>query len=111
MLIRSALAAIDFNANIRRKCKVSADGKPRYKMKVSCLIIAMVLMIIMRKVDRTGSKVTIVEQKVPKDYSFMRNIFDLCVECLEMGVVPNPEVSDCVLNEIYFKKHDFSVPH
>ena len=111
MLIRSALAAIDFNANIKRKCKVSADGKPRYKMKVSCLIIAMVLMIIMRKVDRTGSKVTIVEQKVPKDTSFMKNIFDLCVECLEIGVVPNPEVSDCVLNDIHFLKNNLSVPH
>ena len=40
MLIRSSLAAIDFNANIKRKTKVSADGKPRYKMKVGCLIIS-----------------------------------------------------------------------
>jgi hypothetical protein len=47
-------------------------------------------------VDRTGSKVTIIEQKEKKDYSFMTNIFDLCAECLEMGVVPTPEVSDSV---------------
>merc|ERR1719186_946722 len=50
MLIRSALAAIDFNANIHRKSKMSADGKPMYKMKV----------------DRTGTKVTVVEQKEKK---------------------------------------------
>ena len=106
MLIRSSLAAIDFNANIKRKTKVSADGKPRYKMKVGCLIISNnVLMIIVLKVDRTGSKVTIVEQKEPKDYSFMTNIFDLCVECLEMGVVPNPEVSECVCNQILFSQY------
>ena len=34
MLIRSALAAIDFNANVNRKTKMSADGEPLYKMKV-----------------------------------------------------------------------------
>ena len=34
MLIRSALAALDFNFNVQRKSKVSADGKPMYKMKV-----------------------------------------------------------------------------
>ena len=64
-------------------------------------------MIIVLKVDRTGSNVTIVEQKEPKDYSFMTNIFDLCVECLEMGVVPNPEVSECVWNQISFHKTFF----
>ena len=34
MPIRSALAALDFNNNIHRKIKMSADGKPMYKMKV-----------------------------------------------------------------------------
>ena len=34
MLIRSALAGLDFNYNIDRKVKKSADGKPMYKMKV-----------------------------------------------------------------------------
>ena len=38
MLIRSALAAIDFNANIHRKAKMSADGKPMYKMKVFIIL-------------------------------------------------------------------------
>ena len=37
MLIRSALAAIDFNSNIQRKTKMTADGRPRYKMKVGSL--------------------------------------------------------------------------
>ena len=40
---------------------------------------------------------TVVEQKEKKDYSFLTNIFDLCVECLDMGVVPNPEVCDSLL--------------
>ena len=44
------------------------------------------------QVDRTGTKVTVVEQKVKKDYTFHKNLLDLCVECLERGVVPNPEV-------------------
>ena len=35
MLIRSSLAALDFNANIQRKTKTSDDGQPLYKMKVS----------------------------------------------------------------------------
>ena len=49
-----------------------------------------------RKVDRTGTKVTVVEQKEKKDYTFQNNILDLCVECLEKGVVPNPEVCNSV---------------
>ena len=44
------------------------------------------------QVDRTGAKVTVVEQKEKKDYSFQNNILDLCIECLESGVVPSPEV-------------------
>ena len=39
MLIRSALAAIDFNANIKRKAEMTADVKPRYKMKVCLAVI------------------------------------------------------------------------
>ena len=34
MVIRSAIAAIDFNENINRKVKLDAAGEPRYKMKV-----------------------------------------------------------------------------
>ena len=45
------------------------------------------------QVDRTGTKVTVVEQKVNKDYTFQENILDLCVECLERGVVPTSDVS------------------
>ena len=32
--VRSAIAAIDFNANLNRKPKMTADGRRRYKMKV-----------------------------------------------------------------------------
>ena len=38
MLVRSALAALDFNFNINRKVKKSADGQPMYKMKVSAIL-------------------------------------------------------------------------
>ena len=34
MLVRSALAAIDFNSNIDRKTKTAPDGSLRFKMKV-----------------------------------------------------------------------------
>ena len=107
MLVRSAIAAIDFNANLNRKPKMTADGRRRYKMKVSykrnlrfnyifhsslihhffdCVILSIC------QVDRTGSKVTIVEQMEDKNYAFMTNIFDLCVDCLEKEDVPCPEV-------------------
>ena len=51
------------------------------------------MLIYFSKVDRTGTKVTVVEQKMKKDYTFQENIMELCVECLERGVVPSPEVS------------------
>ena len=35
MLIRSTMAVLDFNNNINRKVKTSADGKQMYKMKVN----------------------------------------------------------------------------
>ena len=44
------------------------------------------------QVDRTGTKVTVVEQKEMKDYTFRTNIMDLVVDCLEKGMVPNPKV-------------------
>ena len=44
------------------------------------------------QVDRTGTKVTIVPQKEKKDYSFQTNILELVLECLEKGVIPDPEV-------------------
>ena len=44
------------------------------------------------QVDRSGKKVTVVEQKEKKDYSFQTNILELCLDCLDRGVVPNPDV-------------------
>ena len=40
------------------------------------------------------------EQKEKKDLSFQENIFDLCKDCLENGVVPNPEVCIYTINTI-----------
>ena len=61
------------------------------------------------KVDRTGTKVVMVPQKEKKDYTFMANIFDLCIECLEKGVIPDPEVTFSTLNR-YFKMIPFQYP-
>ena len=33
-----------------------------------------------------------VPQKEKKDYSFLVNIFELCLECVDKGVIPTPEV-------------------
>ena len=63
----------------------------------------------MLQVDRTGMNVTVVEQKEKKDYTFQSNIMDLVIDCIEKGVVPNPEVLffwvSCELYKIV------SVPH
>ena len=97
------MAVLDFNHNIHRKTKTGKDGKPMYKMKVRLcilnilyvLLIGFVLKLIayvILQVDRTGAKVTIVEQKEKKDYTFEDNILDLCLQCLDRGVVPDPVV-------------------
>ena len=39
MLIRSAIAAIDFNSNVGRGAKITPDGQPRFKKKVSLISI------------------------------------------------------------------------
>ena len=52
------------------------------------------------QVDRTATKVTVVPQKEKEDYSFQENILELVVDCLDKGVVPNPEVT--IQTFIYF---------
>ena len=47
-----------------------------------------------------GTRVTVVEQKESKNYSYQENILDLVMECLERGVVPTPEVRE--LDQINF---------
>ena len=42
--------------------------------------------------DRTGTRVTVVPQKEKKNYDFQANILELCLECLDKGVVPTHEV-------------------
>ena len=44
------------------------------------------------QVDRTGTKATVVQQKVDKDRSYQDNILDLCVGCLDTGMVLTPKV-------------------
>ena len=38
MLVRCALAALDFNFNIGREQKIGPDGNPMFKMRVSRII-------------------------------------------------------------------------
>ena len=83
---------MDFNENVDRKSKVDADGNTRYKMKVWYYFLIIIHYSNWLKKNRAGDKATVVEQKMPKDYSFMKNIFDLCVDCIETGLVPTPEV-------------------
>ena len=105
MLIRSCVAALDFNYNVNRGTKVSADGNLMYKMKVffffrifpqhnlffgvECSFISYIFSL---QIDRTGSRMSIVYQKVKKDYSFQQNILELCVDSLERRRIPNPAV-------------------
>ena len=93
MLMRSTVAAIDFNYNIGRKSKIGPDGKPRLRTKVIFFVLALHYYALNNlQVDRTGTKATVVEQKESKDYSFMTEILDLCVACIETGQVPDAQV-------------------
>ena len=106
MLIRSCVAALDFNFNVNRGTKVSADGNRMYKMKVFYFFrihyqyhliffggeYNFISHIFSLQIDRTGSRMSIVYQKVKKDYSFQQNILELCVDSLERRRIPNPSV-------------------
>ena len=59
-----------------------------------------------------GTRVTVVEQKESKNYSYQENILDLVMECLERGVVPTPEVRELDIINIHFIiTLNFLVPH
>ena len=77
MLIRSCLAAIDFNESVNRPQKTSVEGKDLFR----------------EKVDRSGQNRTVVAVRVPKDTSWKISILDRCVECLSTGQIPNPQVN------------------
>ena len=91
MLIRNILAVIDYNSNINRPQKVSKDGQGLFKKKV-LFEWKSLMSHCWSQVDRTGTKATVVEQKVDKDRRYQENIWDLCVQCLDTGVVLTPEV-------------------
>merc|ERR1712025_326738 len=90
MLIRHTLAVLDYNSNIQRGQKVSKDGQGMFK----------------KKVDRTGTKATVVQQKVEKDRRYQDNILDLCVQCLDTGLelIPEYPIDEEVLKT---RKHSF----
>ena len=77
MLIRSCLAAIDFNESVDRPQKTSAEGKELFR----------------EKVDRSGQNRTMVPVRVEKDGSWKVSIMEKCVECLRTELIPNPQVN------------------
>ena len=50
---------------------------------------------IFHQVTRSGN-VTVVEQKEKKDTFFQDDIFNLCIECVSKGEVPDVEVTLCI---------------
>ena len=84
MLIRSCLAAIDFNESVDRPQKTSGEGKSLYR----------------EKVDRSGHNRTVVPVRVPKDMGWKISILDKCVECLKTDQIPNPQVTWVLVNYI-----------
>ena len=77
MLIRSCLAAIDFNESVDRPQKTSAEGKELFR----------------EKVDRSGQNRTMVPVRVEKDGSWKVSIMEKCVECLRTELIPSPQVN------------------
>ena len=76
MLIRSCLAAIDFNESVNRPQKTSTEGKELFR----------------EKVDRSGHNRTMVPVRVEKDESWKVYIMEMCVESLRSETIPNPQV-------------------
>ena len=76
MLIRSCLAAIDFNESVDRPQKTSTEGKELFR----------------EKVDRSGHNRTMVPVRVEKNESWKVSIMEKCVECLRTELIPNPQV-------------------
>ena len=52
--------------------------------------------------DRTGKKMTVVEVKVAKDYSYQDSIFQDCLHCLENDSIPEVNVGSSLLYCLYF---------
>ena len=75
MLVRSALAAMDFNFNVNRSEKSTTAGDRLYKTKI----------------NRSASHASVVAQKVDKSYDYLFNIFDILLVCLEKGTIPIPK--------------------
>ena len=97
MIIRHTLAVIDYNSNISRKQKVSKDGQGMFKKKVNpARFGSKDFRTCFFQVDRTGTKATVVEQKVVKNRTYQENILQLCVQCLETGLVLTPKVKTTV---------------
>ena len=96
MLIRSAFSALDFNFNVDRKIKRGNDGQPMYKIKVISNDRKRKTSFFRHlwKVDRSGQRVTTVFQKEEKNFDYQTNIFELCLDCVERGIVPTPKVTN-----------------
>ena len=93
--MRSILAALDWNFNIKRKYKVSKSGEQLYKSKVNVFYFGRrgtLKNLFFCQIDRAGTKMTVVPVKVAKDNSFKEAIFNECIESLVNDSIPQVDV-------------------
>ena len=92
--MRSIVAALDWNHNLKRKYKQSKKGEQLFKSKV--ILIYTQKEIFQQtdlQIDRAGKKMTVVPVKEEKDMSFKDLIFDACIKSLEDDNIPKVDVS------------------
>ena len=93
MVIRACLVALDWNYNVdteavSENCRLSWI---RFCFNTETVSVLVVLTYSFQ-VDRTGSRCSVVPVKVAKDSSWQDAIFNLCIDSLETGQMPNPQV-------------------
>ena len=103
MVIRACLVALDWNYNVDRRQKQSSSGQLQYRKKVRIANQPgqdrFNFSTFPLQVDRTGSRSSVVPVKVAKDSSWQDAIYSLCLESLESGQMPNPEVLISILTD------------
>ena len=111
MLMRSCLAAIDFNENIHRPQKTSASGEGLFKEKVlSVKSTVTSFSVTCTKVDRTGRNRTVVPVRMEKNHNWQTTILEQCIEGLRSGQIQSPKVLvDFVLIVLTYHTNYFSI--
>ena len=92
MLMRSIVAALDWNSNIDRAYKTSASGEQLFKPKV-CWMSQTVFTQNLFQFDRSGKKMTVAPIKEEKNYRFQDEIMNACIKAMEEDSIPVVDVS------------------